>query len=318
MIKVGILGTGFGRQHAALFKKLEGFEVVAIYGRDEAKLQEINESLNIHTTTDMYEIIHNKEIDLVDICLPTSLHAQWAMEALKNHKHVFCETPLSYSFAEAEEVLKLSKEVQRHVFVDLFYKFSTPHHLTINKIKNLECGQVRSFHSYNKTAPNWGNLGLPKNVTDFHTHNFDFLMEILGMPEQVASNGIDFGDESIVITTLNYPNQFAVVESYSNLPKGSPFYVGFEVNCERGSIKFDAEYGMDSKEEFVLYHSDGTKEVLTPQMQDDYEQVILHLKDCLEQGKKSEHLDMEAAMDVMKIRDAVLKSLEAKKPILLG
>ncbi len=312
VIKVGILGTGFGRQHAELFNRMDGFEVVLMYGRDENKLIDIKNSLNIDTTTDINEIINHKEIDLVDICLPTSLHAEWAIKALRNKKHVFCETPLSYRMDEAEEIRSISEEYQRNVFVDLFYKFSTPHHITINKIKNLELGEVRSFHSYNKTAPNWGNLGLQKNVSDFHIHNFDFLMEILGMPEAAVSNGIDFGDQSIVITTLNYKNKFGVIESYTNLPKNSPFYVGFEVNCERGSIKFDAEYGINTREEFVIYSCDGTKEVLNPQMKDDYEQVILHMKDCLENNKKSEFLDIESAMQGIKIKDAVLKSLEAK------
>lgn len=239
-------------------------------------------------------------------------------QTLRNKKHVFCETPVSYRIDEADEILSISKQYQKNVFVDLFYKFSTPHHTTINKIRNLELGEVKSFHSYNKTAPNWGNLGLQKNVSDFHIHNFDFLLEILGMPESAVSNGIDYGDQSIVITTLNYKDKFAVVESYTNLPIDSPFYVGFEVNCERGSIKFDAEYGINTREEFVIYFCDGTKEVFNLQMKDDYEQVILHIMDCLENNKKSEFLDIESAIQVIKIKDTVFKSLEAKKSIQIG
>lgn len=268
--------------------------------------------MNIGTTTDIYEIIEHEEIDLVDICLPTSLHSKWAIEALKHRKHVFCETPLCYQIDEAENILHISEQYQRHVFVDLFFKFSTPHHITINKIQNLEFGEVISFRSYNKTAPVWGNLGLQKNVSDFHIHNSDFLIEILGMPEHVVSNGIDLGDQSVAITTLNYENKFAVVESYTNLPKNAPFCVGFEVICEKGSIKFDAEYGTNTREEFAAYYSDGSKEVLTPQMKDDYEQVIHHIKDCLECNKKSELLDITSAIQAIKIRDAVFKSLEAK------
>lgn len=315
MVKVGILGTGFGRHHAELYTKTNGFEVILIYGRDENKLREINETLNIRTTTDIYEIINNEQIDLVDICLPTTLHAEWAIEALKHRKHVFCETPLSYQIEEAENILNISEEYQRNVFVDLFFKFSTPHHIAINKIKNLELGEVKSFRSYNKTASIWGNLGLQKNVSDFHIHNFDFLIEILGMPENVVSNGIDLGDKSVAITTLNYENKFAVVESYTNLPMNSPFCVGFEIICEKGSIKFDAEYGINTTEKFVIYHGDGDIEVLNPKMKDDYEQVIHHIKYCLEHDKKSEFLDITCAIQVMKIQDAILKSLDAKKPI---
>lgn len=100
------------------------------------------------------------------------------------------------------------------------------------------------------------------------------------------------------------------------MPKNSPFYVGFEVVCEKGSIKFDAEYGINTREEYVIYYSDGSKEVLSPPIiKDDYEQVIHHIKDCLENNKKNEFLDISSAIQVIKIKDAVLKSLETKKCI---
>ncbi|PZE22262.1 Gfo/Idh/MocA family protein [Paenibacillus xerothermodurans] len=134
MIKVGILGTGFGKYHAELYKKIEGFEPVMIYGRDEARLTDIEKQLGIKTTTSIEEIITNHEIDLIDICLPTSLHAKWAIESLNNKKIVLCETPLAYERAEAEEIKKAAEENGRAVFVDLFDKFSAPHHTAINKI----------------------------------------------------------------------------------------------------------------------------------------------------------------------------------------
>ncbi len=56
----------------------------------------------------------------------------------------------------------------------------------------------------------------------------------------------------------------------------------------------------------LLY--DDSKEVLNPQMKDDYEQVIHHIKDCMEHNKKSEYLDVTSAIQVIKIRDAVFKS----------
>lgn len=66
----------------------------------------------------------------------------------------------------------------------------------------------------------------------------------------------------------------------------------------------------------MIYYSDGSIEVLSPPIiKDDYEQVIHHIKDCLENNKKSEFLDISSAIQVIKIKDAVLKSLETKKCI---
>ncbi|GGG59328.1 hypothetical protein GCM10010918_10620 [Paenibacillus radicis (ex Gao et al. 2016)] len=55
--------------------------------------------------------------------------------------------------------------------------------------------------------------------------------------------------------------------------------------------------------------------MLDPLMKDDYEQVIHHLKDCLDNNQKSEFLDIASAIQVIKIKNAVLKSLEEMKAI---
>ncbi|MDR0272381.1 MAG: Gfo/Idh/MocA family oxidoreductase, partial [Clostridiales bacterium] len=104
MIKVGILGTGFGETHVKLYKKIEGFEIVSVFGRNADKLQKITEEYGVKTTTDISEIIENPEIDVIDICLPTELHCKYAIEGLKAGKHIFCETPLTYCIEEAEAI----------------------------------------------------------------------------------------------------------------------------------------------------------------------------------------------------------------------
>ncbi|WP_149466331.1 hypothetical protein [Paenibacillus antarcticus] len=81
---------------------------------------------------------------------------------------------------------------------------------------------------------------------------------------------------------------------------------------------FDAEYGVNPREEFVIYYSDGSKEVLNPQMQDDYEQVIHHISVCFENKKKSELLDITSSIQAINIKDAVLESLVVQRFIHIG
>ncbi len=115
MIKVGILGTGFGETHAELYKKFKGFEVVSIFGRNQEKLNKIGEKYNIPVVTDINEIITNPDIDLIDICLPTELHSTWAVEGLKNGKHIFCETPVTYSVDEAIKIQQAAEQYGKNV-----------------------------------------------------------------------------------------------------------------------------------------------------------------------------------------------------------
>lgn len=192
MIKVGILGTGFGETHVELYKKIEGFKVVSIFGRNQEKLIKIGEKYNIPVVTDINEIITNPDIDLIDICLPTELHSKWAIEGLKNGKHIFCETPVSYSVDEAIKIQQAAEQYGKNVFVDMFLKFSPQHQFAADVVKKAELGQLLSVRSYNRTSPRWGDLGIQKNVETFHNHNMDFVIGLAGMPNCVTASGINY------------------------------------------------------------------------------------------------------------------------------
>jgi predicted dehydrogenase len=52
-------------------------------------------------------------VDAIDVCLPTSNHAEFVVAALEHGKHVFCETPFALTFTEAEAMLEAAKDADR-------------------------------------------------------------------------------------------------------------------------------------------------------------------------------------------------------------
>lgn len=310
MIKVGILGTGFGEQHAKLFKKIEGFEVVSIFGRNEEKLRKIGGELDIKTTTDMLDIIQDPDINVVDICLPTELHSKWAVEGLKNNKHILCETPVSYLVNEAEEIKNASVKYGKNVYVDMFIKFSTPHRTAVELVKKGELGKIQTFHSYNKTSPRWGDLSIKKNIETFHIHNIDFMSEILGMPESVTASAMNFDKKSIVTSVFSYKGMYATLESNSNMPNCRPFDIGFEIIFENGAICYNAVYGEFTREEFSVFKNNTPRETVALNMKDDYEEILNHLLFCLTNKVKSDTIDISHAIKTVKIKEMILNSFE--------
>lgn len=131
MLRVGILGTGFGKVHADIYRNLKGVEIAGIFGRTPETLNQLKEKLNVRVTTDANELINDPSIDFIDVCLPTTVHKEYVIQALKQKKHVFCETPISYSLEEAEEMRRHARESGKELLVDLFYKFSDPHRIAI-------------------------------------------------------------------------------------------------------------------------------------------------------------------------------------------
>ena len=81
MIKIGLIGCGFmGAMHANCYKNIEGVELVAVADVRREKAQELASGAEIFA--DGMDLIKNAEVDAIDICLPTYLHAEYALAAM--------------------------------------------------------------------------------------------------------------------------------------------------------------------------------------------------------------------------------------------
>jgi predicted dehydrogenase len=53
---------------------------------------------------DWRKLVGERDVDIVDICVPSHLHKAIALEAIANGKHVYCEKPVGLSGVEAGEI----------------------------------------------------------------------------------------------------------------------------------------------------------------------------------------------------------------------
>lgn len=315
MVRVGVLGTGFGEVHVDLYRKMKGVEIAGVFGRNPEKLDEIRKTHNVRTTTDIDEFLNDPAVDLIDICLPTSLHAEYAVKALDHGKHVFCETPVSMTMEEAVRMRDHARQHNRRLFVDLFYKFSTPHKYACDLVRSGSLGQPMVVSAYNKTPPVWGDLGLDAIVLKFMLHNFDFLSEIMGVPETVSTTGVGRINESHVAASLKYADGLAVVESSSTMPGRFPFSLGFSVLGESGAVTYDGRFGKDTTERAVLCLKDGEPEELTLSGVNEYEEAIRHVIDCVRHDSPSPVISIDHAIASLRLAEAVNKSLKNHCPV---
>src|SRR5687767_4787580 len=106
MIRIGLVGIGFmGMIHYLASPKLKEAAVTAICSRDPKKLAgdwrsiqgnfgprgEMMDLSGIKKCDSLAALLVDKEIDMVDICNPTNLHAETAIAALNAGKHVLVE-----------------------------------------------------------------------------------------------------------------------------------------------------------------------------------------------------------------------------------
>lgn len=101
MLKIGLIGCGFmGTMHANCYKNLEGVEIAAVADLRPEKAQELAAGTNAVIYADGKDLIANAQVDAIDICLPTYLHAQYALLAMDKVKYLFIEKPVTLTQAE--------------------------------------------------------------------------------------------------------------------------------------------------------------------------------------------------------------------------
>src|SRR5688572_29963695 len=113
-INVGLIGTKFmGKAHsnaylkAAKFFDVEPVPVMkAICGKHADETAEFAKRFGWESfESDWQKLCQRKDIDVIDISTPGSLHAGMAIAAAKAGKHVFCEKPVAFTLKEGREML---------------------------------------------------------------------------------------------------------------------------------------------------------------------------------------------------------------------
>jgi predicted dehydrogenase len=103
-IRFGVLGTGYWATevHAAGVVAEPGFELVGIWGRDQARAAAVAERHGARTYRQVDELL--AEVDAVAIALPPDVQAPLAARAARVGKHLLLDKPLALSTAAAREV----------------------------------------------------------------------------------------------------------------------------------------------------------------------------------------------------------------------
>ncbi len=112
IVRIGIIGTG---RIAPRFLKetsfVSGIEVTEAYNPEKESARDFEEKYQIHVWTDSFDEFL-KELDAVYVASPNETHSDYVRKALQAGKHVLCEKPMTFTYAEAVELYGLAKEKQ--------------------------------------------------------------------------------------------------------------------------------------------------------------------------------------------------------------
>ena len=93
MLKVAVVGVGgVSWAHLQAWESMADVDLVALC---DIRPERLEGHPNQRLYTDMTEMLDKEELDILDICLPSYLHADAAVAALERGIHVLCEKPIS-------------------------------------------------------------------------------------------------------------------------------------------------------------------------------------------------------------------------------
>lgn len=149
VIRIGVIGVGFGAKVQAPAFQDEGFEVVAICSRREERAREAAASLGIpHAYTDYREMLKRPDLDAVSIVTPPNLHHDMTAAALDAGKHVLCEKPFAMDEAEAGAMLDMARGTSLTAMVAHEFRFA-PARAYVKEL--LEQGYIGRFENASVT-----------------------------------------------------------------------------------------------------------------------------------------------------------------------
>ena len=211
-LRAGLIGLGgVGRIHFDCWRKCPDAELVAISARDPRKLagdwggQEFNlgaqaaqrvDLSGVAAYADYHDLIADPNVEVVDICLPTPLHASVTIAALHAGKHVLCEKPMALSLVECTTMERAAVETGRHLMIAHCLRY-WPHYAKAREV--LESGEYGRavYANFQRVsgAPVWSGDGWfmrvaeSGGVLDMHIHDIDAALWWFGHPSNIVAVG---------------------------------------------------------------------------------------------------------------------------------
>jgi predicted dehydrogenase len=324
MVRVGIIGIGFmGVTHFKALKSVKGACVAAICTRDTKKLAGDWRSIKgnfgdaggvqnlsrIARYQEIDSLLSDESIDLVDICLPTHLHREVTIAALRAGKHVLVEKPIALTLKDADAMVAAAEKAGRLLMVGQVLRFFPAFAEAYDLVHNKKYGELVALHLKRIIAqPSWSSddhfsddakSGGP--VIDLHIHDTDFVQHLAGAPQGVQAAGYKKGGEARYITTQYlYSEKPCAISAHSgavSMP-GVPFEHGFDLYLERATLRYN---NLSTGEEVLLATADGKVKSYKPRRKDAFEVQLQHAVDCVRKNRESSLISAKAARTSLQI-----------------
>ncbi|MBL8580744.1 MAG: Gfo/Idh/MocA family oxidoreductase, partial [Rhizobiaceae bacterium] len=251
-MRIGILGSGFmGGTHARAFAKLPDVQVVAVSSRSQDKATKLAAEVGATATTDDLAIIDDPSIDAISNTLPTTLHRDLTVAALRAGKHVLLEKPFALNDEDCAAMMAAEVASGKHLMLAHVVRFWPEYEVLAKIVHSGKLGKpLAAIASRLSVLPGWADWFADPAlsggaVMDLMIHDFDALNWVMGKPKSIYARGQEAapGLWNHVHCMIDYGDAHGFAEGSEMMPKDYPFSCGLSVLCEGGKVEFGFKAG---------------------------------------------------------------------------
>jgi predicted dehydrogenase len=192
-IRVAVVGTGeFGRNHARVYRELEGVELVGVYDESAERARAVAQEFQTTSFHSLEEL--RGRVDAASVAVPTVAHADVGCRLLEMGLDVLVEKPMAVNLAEADALLQAAKKNGRILQVGHVERFN-PAVIAVEPILNRPL--FFEVHRLGVFTPRSLDVDV---IYDLMIHDLDILLALVNEPVvEVKAVGIPVLTEKVDI-----------------------------------------------------------------------------------------------------------------------
>ncbi len=210
MIKTAFIGVGsMGVNHTRIYSELDEAQLVAVCDSNPVLVAEVAERYNVEPFLDYRQMLSAVKPEAVSIVVLTALHGVVAEDCINAGAHVLIEKPISATFAEGEQIIRLAQRCQRKLIVGHVVRFNPAIQQLKQKLKNGDLGRIYQILC-RRVGPFPARIRDVGVVIDLAAHDLDHMRYLIELdPIRIyaeTEQRIDTEYEDLLLALLRFPD----------------------------------------------------------------------------------------------------------------
>lgn len=314
MLKIGVVGCGgISGAHVPAWEKMEDVEVVAVCDIRE----KMTGKYPSHKAYDDFDrMLEENDFDIIDVCLPTFLHCEFALKALNRGINVVSEKPISLKESDVSLLYEAAEQNGVIYMVAQVLRFWSEYEVLKKLYDTKKYGKLLSGSMWRMggyPSGGWNNWYHDKEKSgsipfDLHIHDVDFLLYAFGEPASFTCKRCERADQDYLSAVYDYGDFFVTAEA-SWYKASYPFYMGYRFQFEEAVAAFE-------RDGLTVYTTSGERirpcESKTENESDfdlpsgdAYANELRYFADCVKEGRKTDKVTKDSLLSVLKILNKI-------------